>query len=109
MPPPHAKPEAILDALGNPLRREIIRLLSQQAASVGQLAEQLPISRPAVSKHLRLLERARLVAHDARGTRNVFRLDPRGFRGAHRWLDSFWNEALAEFVSAAEREDPDRE
>ena len=60
------------------------------------------ISRPAVSKHLRVLEDAALVAHEARGNRNLFRLHPAGFDAARRWLDAFWDEALSRFVVVAE-------
>lgn len=95
--------EAALDALGSPVRRTIVRILARGPRPVGELAAELPVSRPAVSKHLRILEEARLVAHDTQGTRNVFRLEPRGFRAARRWLDDFWDEALDRFSDEAER------
>lgn len=93
--------EATLDALGSPARRRIVRLLAPGPLSVGEIAAQLPISRPAVSKHLRVLERADLVTHRSQGNRNLFRLDPTGFDAARHWLDAFWNEALARLAAAA--------
>ena len=73
---------AALNAIASPTRREILRALADQPQSVGDLARQLPVSRPAVSQHLRVLEDARLVAHTARGTRRIYRLDPTGFVAA---------------------------
>ncbi len=94
--------EKALDALGNPVRRHIVGMLAQGARPVGEIAATLPISRPAVSKHLRVLQQADLVAFDKQGNRNVFRLQPVGFRAARAWLDAFWDNALARFVMAAE-------
>lgn len=94
--------EAVFDSLGNPVRRDIVRLLSSGPRSVGEIAEVLPISRPAVSKHLRLLEQAELVRHVPQGTRNVFHLQAAGFERGKQWLDSFWSEALARFALLAE-------
>ena len=97
-----------LDALGSATRRQIMQILADGPRPVGRIAEALPISRPAVSKHLRLLERARLVAHERRGTESVFRLERAGFDAARDWLGSFWDEALARFVLAAENTEPER-
>lgn len=94
--------DAALDALGNPTRREIVQMLSRGPRSVGAIASRLPISRPAVSRHLRVLEHAGLVAHDSVGNRNVFRLDRGGFEAARLWLDGFWTEALDALVQVAE-------
>ena len=96
-------PELVLNALGHPTRRAIVRLLGPGPRSVGVIAGQLPVSRPAVSKHLRLLERAELVTHDKYGTRNVFRLRQSGFDSAAEWLGGFWDDALASFKMEAER------
>jgi DNA-binding transcriptional ArsR family regulator len=90
-----------LDALGNPVRRTILRLLSAGPLAVGEIAAGLPVSRPAVSQHLRILEGVRLVAHEKRGSRNLFRLEPQGFDAARIALDSFWEGSLARFALAA--------
>ena len=92
----------VFDALGNPMRRAIVRLLAPGPQPVGAIAAQLPVSRPAVSKHLRVLQSAELVAYERRGNRNPFRLQPMGFEAARRWLDQFWDVALARFVMVAE-------
>ena len=73
--------------------------------AVGSIAARLPISRPAVSKHLRILEEADLVAFSPQGTRNVFYLKPAGFREARVYLAHFWDEALANFKRIAEEAD----
>jgi DNA-binding transcriptional ArsR family regulator len=95
--------EITLDALGNATRRDIVRLLVPGPRSVGEIAAELPISRPAVSRHLRILERAALVTFDSAGTRHLFRLDPHGFVAARRWLEAFWDEALPRLAAVAER------
>lgn len=77
-------------------------MLADGAKPVGEIAASLPISRPAVSKHLRVLQQAKLVAFDKQGNRNVFRLEGVGFQEARQWLDAFWDNALARFVIAAE-------
>lgn len=93
--------EATLDALGSPLRRQIVRMLAPGPLSVGEIAARLPVSRPAVSKQLRVLERADLVRHRSQGNRNMFRLDPAGFEAARHWLDAFWDDALARLAVVA--------
>jgi DNA-binding transcriptional ArsR family regulator len=97
-----ARSDLALDALGSPIRREIVRLLGEKPRAVGELAEELPVSRPAVSKHLRLLEGAGLVTRAARGTRNVCQLEQTGFEAARAWLEAFWDEGLARFRLLAE-------
>src|ERR1700730_14602525 len=92
----------VMDALGHKTRRDILALLKEAPTPVGDLAERLPISRPAVSKHLRILEDAGLVEYTAAGTRNIFRLSPAGFEMAHVYLEAFWDRALAGFKRAAE-------
>lgn len=94
--------DLVLDALGCDTRRQIVRLLSGGRRAVGEIAEQLPVSRPAVSKHLRLLESARLVQHEQVGTQNLFQLNPKGFAEARNWLDQFWGDALSRFALLAE-------
>lgn len=100
------KHEEVFDALGNPVRREIMRILAPGPRPVGEIAAVLPVSRPAVSKHLRVLENAQLVAHDKQGNRNVFRLERVGFDAARQWLEEFWDEALARFAMVAENTRP---
>ncbi|WP_251151913.1 metalloregulator ArsR/SmtB family transcription factor [Cellulosimicrobium sp. Marseille-Q4280] len=87
-----------LDALGDARRRAILEHLRSGPASVGQIADRLPVSRPAVSQHLRVLEDARLVRHDAVGTRRVYRLDPTGAEDVRRWLDDLWTTALGAYA-----------
>ena len=94
--------DRVMDALGHQTRRDILALLRAAPRPVGDIASQLPISRPAVSKHLRVLERAGLVEHSPRGTRNIFQLRPAGFDAARAYLDSFWDQALASFQRLAE-------
>ena len=91
-----------LDALGNPVRRQILERLSEGPASVGALAEAFPISRPAISRHLRLLTEARLVTHERSGTRNEYTLRREGFVDAEWYLAAFWDDALRRFKLVAE-------
>lgn len=95
-----------LDALGSPIRRDMVRLIAERELSVGELATKLPVSRPAVSKHLRLLQKAGLVITETRGNRNYCRLEPRGFEAARTWLDQFWEDALGRFQLLAENTTP---
>ncbi|HEX8681782.1 MAG TPA: metalloregulator ArsR/SmtB family transcription factor [Ardenticatenaceae bacterium] len=99
----------VMDALGHQTRREILALLKEAAMPVGEIADRLPISRPAVSKHLRILENAGLVEYTSSGTRNIFRLRTNGFNDARAFVESFWDEALANFqrlVDEQERSEP---
>lgn len=88
-----------LDALGDGSRREILALLSTGSASVGELADRLPISRPAVSQHLRVLEGAGLVQHRASGTRHLYSLDDSGVSEIRAFLAAFWRRDLEEFAA----------
>ena len=92
----------VMDALGHQTRREILALLKESAMPVGDIAGRLPISRPAVSKHLRILESAGLVEYTSIGTRNIFRLRSNGFDTARAYVESFWEEALSNFQRVAE-------
>jgi DNA-binding transcriptional ArsR family regulator len=92
----------VLDALGNQTRRDILALLRESPLTVGSIATHLPISRPAVSKHLRILQEAGLVAYNPDGARNIFYLRLAGFRAARVYLEQFWDEALANFKRVAE-------
>lgn len=98
-----AQVNPVLDALGHQTRRAILALLKAGPLPVGDIAKHLPISRPAVSKHLRILEQAGLVEHVSQGTKNIFRLRLSGFSAARTYLESFWDEALDGFQHLAER------
>jgi DNA-binding transcriptional ArsR family regulator len=105
---PFVETYRVLDALGDPTRRRILELLRAEPAAVGELARRLPVSRPAVSQHLRVLEDCGLVAHTAVGTRNVYRVAPEGLLALRRWLDELWGVALDSFVEYAEHQDASR-
>ena len=92
--------DAVFDALGEPVRRTILELLTAGPQPVGQLAGQLPVGRPAVSKHLRVLSKAGLVRHDRAGTRNLYALAPVGMVTAQRWLVATWDTVLSEYAAA---------
>jgi len=91
-------------ALSDPTRREIFERLAQRPQAVGELAERLPVSRPAVSQHLKVLKEAGLVVERAQGTRRVYRVDTAGVEAMRRYLDRFWDRALLAFKKAAEKE-----
>jgi DNA-binding transcriptional ArsR family regulator len=101
--------DAGLGLLGDPSRRAIFELLARRPSSVGELAQQLPISRPAVSQHLRMLKEGGLVVARAEGTRRVYRLNPDGVAALRAWLDRVWGEALTAFQKAAEAAPDDLE
>ena len=90
------------EALGDPNRRAIVELLGDGDRSVQQLADALPISRPAVSRHLRLLKQAGLVTDRAEGTRRLYRLHDEGIETVRAYLEQVWGEAAARFKLAAE-------
>jgi DNA-binding transcriptional ArsR family regulator len=92
-----------LDALSDPTRRRIFEELKTGPRSVGDLAAGLPVSRPAVSQHLRVLEDVGLVTHRRTGTRHLYELDAGGVEVLRAWVDGFWTEALARFKQAAEQ------
>jgi DNA-binding transcriptional ArsR family regulator len=92
-----------MDALGDPTRRAIFEQLSEGPRAVGEIAGELPVSRPAVSQHLRVLKEAGLVAERRDGTKRIYRLDPDGLAAVRDYFDRFWDAALAEFKAAAER------
>ncbi len=96
-------PGSALAALADPTRREIYERLAERPRAVGDLARELPVSRPAVSQHLKVLKDAGLVGDRAEGTRRVYHLDPDGLRQLREYLDRFWNDALASFRTAVEQ------
>ena len=91
-----------LGLLGDPTRRAIFELLARRPCSVGELAQQLPITRPAVSQHLRVLKDGGLVVSRPEGTRRVYRLNPDGVTALRAYLDRIWTDALTAFQKAAE-------
>jgi DNA-binding transcriptional ArsR family regulator len=97
------------DALGDPTRREILRLLSEGDKPVYEIASSLPISRPAVSRHLRLLKDAGLVAEHADGNRRIYHLQGGGARAVQDYLEGVWGEAAARFRLVAENTTPTSE
>ena len=111
--PLHALSGDPFDALGDPNRRAIVELLAAGDRSVSELAGELPISRPAVSRHLRLLKQAGLVADRAEGTRRLYRLDDEGIAAVREYLEDVWGEAATRFrllaENTSEREGQDEE
>ncbi|HEY1909938.1 MAG TPA: metalloregulator ArsR/SmtB family transcription factor [Vicinamibacterales bacterium] len=93
---------AQMDALGDPTRRAILERLLRGPLPVGELASGFPISRPAVSQHLRVLKQAHLVVDRPSGNRRLYELDPTGVDALRDYFDRFWNHALAAFKKAAE-------
>jgi DNA-binding transcriptional ArsR family regulator len=91
-------------ALGDPTRRAIFERVSERPMAVGALAAGLPVSRPAVSQHLRILKEAGLVRETVEGTRRIYHLDPRGIRAMREWLDAHWAQALGAFQAFADEE-----
>ena len=96
--------ERALDALGDPTRRAVLKRLRGGGRSVGEIADGMKVSRPAVSQHLKILNAARLVTVHAVGTRRVYAVDTRGIESVRKWLEGFWDNALAAFKTVAERE-----
>jgi DNA-binding transcriptional ArsR family regulator len=92
------------EALGDPSRFAIVQCLSERPRAVGELAEELPISRQAVSQHLRVLKDAELVADKAEGTRRIYRLNPAGVTALKDQLDTFWRRALDGYQNTVEDE-----
>ena len=91
-------------ALGDPTRRAIFERVAAGPSAVGELARGLPVSRPAVSQHLRVLKDAGLVSETAQGTRRSYRLDPRGIAAMRDWLDAHWAAALDAFKDFADEQ-----
>lgn len=92
-------------ALAEPTRQAIVEHLAARPMAVGELAALLPVSRPAVSQHLKVLKEAKLVRDEAKGTRRIYSIDPAGLGRIRAWLDRFWDRALAQYAEAAEKEE----
>jgi DNA-binding transcriptional ArsR family regulator len=95
---------AALTALADPTRRAIFEHLADRPCAVGELAKELPVSRPAVSQHLKVLLDAGLVSARSEGSRRIYGIDPDGVGALRAYLDRFWNRALAAFKDAVEQE-----
>jgi DNA-binding transcriptional ArsR family regulator len=95
---------AALTALADPTRRAIFERLADRPCAVGELAKELPVSRPAVSQHLKVLLDAGLVSARSEGSRRIYGIDPDGVGALRAYLDRFWNRALAAFKDAVEQE-----
>jgi len=93
--PTYGSTDAVWEALGDRTRRAILECLAEQPCAVGELAQRLPVSRPAVSQHLKVLKATGLVSDKAVGTRHIYRLNPAGVSALRDQLDTFWNRALA--------------
>ncbi|MGH7435658.1 MAG: ArsR/SmtB family transcription factor [Polyangiaceae bacterium] len=94
----------VLDALGDPTRRAVFQRIRGGERSVTEICQGLKVTRPAVSQHLRVLKRARLVSDRAEGTRRMYTIDSRGLDTLRTWLDTFWDTTLTAFKEAAEFE-----
>ena len=94
-----------ISALGDPTRRAIFERLVDGPRPVGELAEELPVSRPAVSQHLKVLKDAGLVIDRPDGTRRLYQINPTGIEAMRAYFDTFWNQALTAFKRAVEKED----
>jgi DNA-binding transcriptional ArsR family regulator len=99
----------VLDSLADASRREVLDLVRRKPSSVQQIADQLPISRPAVSQHLRILKDAGIVTSHAVGTRRVYTVTTDGFEVLRQWLDVMWRDALSSFASYVESEVADNQ
>jgi DNA-binding transcriptional ArsR family regulator len=95
---------ALLETLGDPTRRTIFELLGERPQAVGELAARLPVSRPAVSQHLKVLKEVGLVVDRAQGTRRIYQVDRDGLAALRTYLDRIWTDALDAFKQAAEEE-----
>lgn len=96
--------DRLFDALGDPTRRAVLKRLRDGGRSVREIADGMKVSRPAVSQHLQVLKAARLVTVQPAGTRRVYAVDKRGLESLRKWLEGFWDQALAAFKAVAEQE-----
>lgn len=94
----------IVSALADPTRMSVMEKLRDGPKSVGEIAKDLPVSRPAVSQHLKVLKDAGLVNDRSEGTRRIYHIDPKGLGAMRAWLDQFWETALASFAAEVDRD-----
>jgi DNA-binding transcriptional ArsR family regulator len=92
-------------ALADPTRRTVFELIAKGPRSVSEITRALPVTQSAVSQHLKVLKGAQLVRSEPHGTRNIYRLDPRGIERMRKWLDGMWDQGLASFAQEAEKEE----
>lgn len=95
----------VFAALSDDTRRTVFERIAERPRSVGEIAATLPVSRPAVSQHLKVLKGAGLVVDEARGTARIYRIDPKGLGEVRRWLDEHWDKSLETYRKLAEQED----
>jgi DNA-binding transcriptional ArsR family regulator len=100
----HAFAAQAFSALADPTRRRVLEKLAGGPRAVGEIAKGLPVSRPAVSQHLKVLKAAGLVSDRAEGARRVYAIDPQGLGAMRAWLDQFWESALDAFKAEVERD-----
>ena len=105
---PGYQADVVWDAMGDRTRRAIIECLTKRPMAVGELADELPVSQPAVSQHLKVLKAAGLVKERAAGTRRIYRLNPMGVAALRDQLETFWNRALAGYKSIVEQPTEER-
>jgi DNA-binding transcriptional ArsR family regulator len=98
-----ANAERVFSALNDPTRRAVFERLRAGPRPVGEIAQGLPVTRPAVSQHLKVLKEAGLVADRSEGTRRIYYIDPKGLGTMRAWLDQFWESALNAFAAEVER------
>lgn len=98
-----ANANRVFAALHDPTRRAVLERLRDGPRAVGEIAKGLPVTRPAVSQHLKVLKEAGLVDDRSEGTRRIYQIDPRGLGAMRAWLDQFWDTALAAFAAEVER------
>ena len=101
--------DVALAALADPTRRQVFERLRRGGQPVGRIAQDLPVSRPAVSQHLKVLKEAGLVRETRDGTRRIYEIDPQGLGQLRRWLDQFWDLALDSFKAEVEKDEGDKE
>lgn len=97
--------QVVLAALADPTRRRVFERLRHGPRAVGDIAKGLPVSRPAVSQHLKVLKDAGLVREEAKGTQRIYEIDPHGLGLLRHWLDEFWDDALEAFRAEVERKE----